>query len=59
MALVFATEFGSPLGMLEQKRSGIESLLKKEFHPKRIQGLLDQLDGINREIRKEKRKFHL
>lgn len=57
MPLVFASEFGSRLDILEQKKKELKRLLDGEFHPKRIQGLLDQMREIDVKIRMEKRKY--
>jgi hypothetical protein len=57
MSLVFASEFGSRLDILEQKKKELKRLLDGEFHPKRIQGLIDQLREIDVKIRMEKKKY--
>ena len=42
---------------LELEKAGLEALLIEEFHPKRLQYLLDKLYTINNQIRNEKRKY--
>lgn len=57
MVLIFASEFGTPLEILEHKQSELNRQLRLEYHPTAIHGLLDQLDEVNQKIRAEKRKY--
>lgn len=49
---------GTTLEKLESKKLELENLLANEFHPQYIQYLLDKLDGVNDEIRQERRKHN-
>ena len=47
---------GTVLENLEHEKQGLETLLSNEYHPLRIQYLLDKLDNVNNKIRNERRK---
>ena len=47
---------GTVLENLEHEKKGLENLLSNEYDPTKIQYLLDKLDTVNSNIRKERRK---
>jgi hypothetical protein len=51
--------FGSRLENLEFRQRELNLLLKNEFHPKRLNALLDKLCCVNEQIRVEKRKYRV
>lgn len=47
---------GAVLDDLEHEKQGLENLLTNEYDLTKIQNLIDKLDNVNTNIRKERRK---
>ena len=47
---------GTVLENLEHEKKGLETLLSNEYDLTKIQNLIDKLDNVNSNIRKERRK---